>query len=585
MTERLAETARPVSAPPRPARGPGGAGRSLCPRCHPEERSDEGSQRRRVRLQPPAEEADGTGVEILRFAQDDKGWSRQEDATVSTSGRGGAGWLRLAVVVLLAAAGGAASAQVPSLRPDSIPPLPDSLRLYGGTLPTQPPLPAFDAPAGAVRLTLEEAVAVALLQNPDRAVSVLEGARAANDVTLGNAGFLPTLDATAGVSGSHGPGFGGGGVDSAGVGGGGGARTSTVLDAGVTLGYTLYDGGLRAATYRRLQAEARRLALLADADAEALVLDVAAAYLDAARQADLAAALAEGVEVSEARLRIAQAEVRIGTAAEIDAALALADYNADRALLLQREVQLAGARAGLGGLLALPDPEAVVVTDTLALGAPPALDRLVAEAAAGNRRVAAFEAAEAVAAQAVAQVRSDYRPTVRAAAGVGLTVFDGGFFVPALDPTVGPDLRYGLTASLPIFDAGERRRRLENARIGLRQAELSTDGERLANRARAARLAATARGFRALVDLETLNERVARENVRVALAQLRLGFITPVDLRQIQLTLVDVRTRRVEAVYQARLAEAELRLLAGELLPPGAAVAPDLVDGVGGAGR
>ncbi|MGB3544359.1 TolC family protein, partial [Rubrivirga sp.] len=279
----------------------------------------------------------------------------------------------------------------------------------------------------------------------------------------------------------------------------------------------------------------------------------------------------EAVEVSEARLRIAQAEVRIGTAAEIDAALALADYNADRALLLQRRVQLAGARAGLGGLLALPEPGAVVVTDTLALGAPPALDVLVARAAVGNRRVAAFQAAEAAAVEAIDQVRSDYRPTVRASAGVGLTVFDGGFLPPSFDPTVGPDLRYGLTASLPIFDAGERERRLVNARIGLRQAELSTDAERIANRARAVQLAALAEGFRALVDLETLNEQVARENVRVALAQLRLGFITPVDLRQIQLTLVDVRTRRVEAVYQARLAEAELRLLAGDLLPSDAA--------------
>ena len=143
-------------------------------------------------------------------------------------------------------------------------------------------------------------------------------------------------------------------------------------------------------------------------------------------------------------------------------------------------------------------------------------------------------------------------------------------------------MRYGLTATLPIFDAGERQRRVESARIELRQAELTTEGERVANRARAARLAVTARGFRALVDLETLNERVARENVRVALAQLRLGFITPVDLRQIQLTLVDVRTRRVEAVYQARLAEAELRLLAGVLLPRGAVAAPNLLGRIDG---
>jgi outer membrane protein TolC len=462
----------------------------------------------------------------------------------------------------------AAHAQRPSLRQDSLPPLPDSLRLYRETLPTRAALPRFEAPADAIRLTLAEAVELALVRNPDRAASALDALRAATNATRGNAGFLPTLDASAGLLGSR------GGTlfasDSAGTG-----RASTALDASLALGYTVYDGGLRDATYRRLQADALRLARLADADAEALALDVTATYLDAARQSDLVDAFAEAVTVSEDRLRLAQAEVRIGTAAEVDAALALADYNADRGRLLQQQVRLAGARAALGGLLALADPAAVLVTDTLALGPPPALDDLAARAAEGSRRVRSFEAAEAAAAEGVRQVSSAFRPTVRASAGLGLTVFDNGFLPPDLAPGIGPDLRAGLTASLPILDGGERRRRLEVAQIDLRQAELRTQGERAATRARAAQLAATARGFRALVELETLNERIARQNVRVALAQLRLGFIRPVDLRQIQLTLVDIRSRRVEAVYQARLAEAELRLLAGDLLPVGAARAAE----------
>lgn len=482
---------------------------------------------------------------------------------------------RLVAVAMAVGCAAAAGAQVtPSLRQDSIPPLPDSLRLYGGTIATRPALPAFDAPEDAVRLTLDEAVLVALGQNPDLAVSVLEAARAANDVTRGNAGYLPTLDADALFGGSRRGGFGGGGSDS--TGGGSGASASTSLGGGVTLGYTLFDGGRRAATLRRLEAEALRFDLLADADAEALALDVTAAYLDAARLADLAEAFAEAVAVSEDRLRIAQAEVRIGTSAEIDAALALADYNADRSALLQQLVLLAGARATLGGLLALPDPEAVVITDTLALGPPPDLDALVAQADEG-RFVRSLVASEAAASEAIAEVRSEYRPTVRASAGAGLGAVDRGFLPPNFAPTVGPDLVYGLTATLPIFDAGERRRRLENARIRLRQAEWTTEAERTANRARAARLAATAEGYRALVELETLNEAIARQNVRVALAQLRLGFITPVDLRQVQLTLVDVQRRRVEAVYQARRAEAELRLLAGDLLPT-SAVPPGLVE-------
>lgn len=467
-------------------------------------------------------------------------------------------WAPILTALLLATA---AHAQPVSLRQDSIPPLPDSLRFYGGTFPSRPDLPAFAPSPGALRLTLDEAVAVALARNPDQAVSALEAARARNDVTRGNAGYLPTLDASAGLVGSRSGGF--GRPDSS----GGGARASTVLDVALGLGYTLFDGGLREATYRRLQADARRLALLADADAEALALDVSEAYLDAARQADLADAFAEAVTVSEDRLRIAQAEVRIGTAAEIDAALALADYNADRAALLRQEVQLAGARAALGGLLALPDPEAVVTTDSLALGPPPNLPALVAQAAEGNRRVRSAAVAEEVAALGIRQVRSEYRPTVRASAGLGLTAADAGFLPPDASPALGPDLRGGLTASIPILDGGERRRRLQNAEIALRQSELTTDALRLSARSRAAQLAATARGFRALVDLETLNEGIARENVRVALAQLRLGFISALDLRQIQLALVDVRLRRIEAAYQARRAEAELRLLAGELLP------------------
>jgi outer membrane protein TolC len=491
----------------------------------------------------------------------------------------------LLIPVLLAAA---ASAQPASLRQDSIPPLPDSLRLYGGTVPTRIALPDFPLPPDALQLTLEEAVDLALVRNPDRAVSALEGLRAANDVTLGNAGYLPTLDASAGLAGSRsdvlfgGGGGGGGAGDTTGTGGGGPrAVESTALDAALGVGYTVYDGGLRAATLRRLRAEARRLALLADADAEQLALDVTAAYLDAARQADLADAFAEAVAVSEDRLRIAQAEVRIGTAAEIDAALALADYNADRAALLQRRVLLEGARATLGGLLALPDPDAVVVTDTLDLGPPADLGALADRAVTENRRVRSLEAAELAAAEDVDAVRSEYRPTVRANAGLGLTVFDPGFLPPDFAPAVGPTLRYGLTASLPLFDGGERDRRLQNAEIRVRQAELTTEGEAAFVRGRVARLAALARGFRGLVELESQNEAIARENVRVALAQLRLGFITPVDLRQVQLTLVDVRRRRVEAVYQARLAEAELRLLAGDLLPPGSVLTPSILSTVG----
>jgi outer membrane protein len=471
------------------------------------------------------------------------------------------------------------AAQVPGregMRLDSLPPLPDTLRLYGDTIDVRFARPDLAPPPGSIRLSLDEAVRLALAQSPGLGISVLEAERAANDVTRGNAGFLPTLDANARLGGSYADTFFGGDSDST-SGGGGGSSSSTSLGTDVTLGYTLFDGGRRGATLRRLRAEAQRFGLSAEAEAEALAFAVTAAYLDVVRQEGLVGALEEAVVVSEDRLRIEQAEVQIGTAAEIDAALALSDLNTDRAALLRQALTLTQARATLGALLALPDPEAVAVTDTLALGPAPDLAVLAARAEGGNRRLRALEVGRRVAEEAVAEVRAEFAPTVRAAAGVGLTAFERSFF-PRDVPAVGPDVTYGLTASIPLFDGGERRRRVRNAQLRVRQAELEAEDERVGLRADAARLSAAVRGYRQLAALEGQNRAVARENVRVALAQFQLGFITPIDLRQVQLAQLDAETRLVDAVYLAERAEAELRLLAGEMLPPDVTVVPARVE-------
>ncbi len=462
--------------------------------------------------------------------------------------------VRLGALLLLLCAAPTARAQVVDAPPaDSLPPLPDSLRLYGGAFATGAALPFFAAPDDAVALTLGEAVRIALEQNPDPAIAALEARRAALDATPAAAGYAPTLDASAGIAGSRSD-------DSRSA-----VRAFSGAEAGLTLGYTLFDA-TRAPTLARLRAEARRFGVLARAQAEALAFATTQAYLDVARQQALVASRADAVVLSRDRLRIEQSEVLIGTAAEIDAALALADLNADRAALLRQRLLLAQSRAALGGLLALPDPTAVTAADPLALDGPPDLAALAAAIPQGNRQVQALALARDAADEAVRAARAAFLPSLRASAGVGVTGDTDGLF-PSSAPTGGADVRYGFSASLPIFDAGARRRRVATARIRQQQAGLDIAGEQAALRADAARLVTAAQGYRALADLEAQNERIAGENARVALAQLRLGFITPLDLRQVQLVLLDVQARRIEAVYQALRAESELRLLAGKLLP------------------
>ena len=480
---------------------------------------------------------------------------------------------RLLAVVLLIGTVSPALAQEASApaRTDSLPPLPAVLVLYGDTLRVDQPAPPLAPPPGAARLSLEEAIRLALRQSPGLGISALEAERARNDVTLGNAGFLPTVDAEVSASGNRssiGPGgFGGQDPNSPNAGGGSGGDVREVSQTftGLSAAYTVFDGGQRRATLRRLRAEALRAASDADADAEALAYAVTAAYLDVLRLQALAAALEEAVRVSEDRLRIEAGRVQIGVGADIDAARALADLNADRAALLRQAAGLAAARADLGGLLALPNPGAVAATDRLTLGPPADLDALAA-LLDRSPQVRALQAGEVAAAQALREVRAAYWPTVGTTAGVGVGTFAFSF-APSVPEAPGLDLRYGVTARLPLFDGGERARRRENAQLRLRQAELATADLLADLRADAARLQAAARGYRALAALETQNVAIARQNVDVALAQYRLGFTTPVDLRLVQLAAVEAESRLVDAVYLARTAETELQLVAGTLLP------------------
>ena len=476
----------------------------------------------------------------------------------------------VALLVGLSTVSAAWAQRIPA-RPDSLPPLPDTLRLYGGALPVRAALPSFGVPAGAAVLTVEEAVALALDRNPDRRGSVAEAERAANDVTRGNAGYLPTLDASADYAASAGA-TALGGADNARR-----TRSASAVGADLTLGYTVFDGGRRGATYRRLRAEADRAALFADADAEALVRDVVVAYADLLRQQGLEAARAEQAGLSEDRLRLEAARARIGVSADVDAALALSDLNTDRAALLRQRLALRTARVALGALLALPDPAALVAADTMSAAPGPGAFPVGAAAAvdtsgAANRDVRALRVAEDAARAAVGEARAAFAPTVRLVAGTGLGLTNGGLLRP-VDLALGPDFRYGITASLPLFDGGERRRLLQNAEIRLRQAELTTEGARVRLRGDLARLTAQAEGFRGLVGLETQNVAVARASARVALRQLELGFITALDLRQVQLALLDAETRRVDARFQLLLAETDLRLRAGTLLPAAEALA------------
>lgn len=69
-----------------------------------------------------------------------------------------------------------------------------------------------------------------------------------------------------------------------------------------------------------------------------------------------------------------------------------------------------------------------------------------------------------------------------------------------------------------------------------------------------------------LVRLERSNMEIAQENLDITLEKFKLGSIAPLEFREAQRNFVDAHTRYSVALYQAKMAEIELKQIAGTLV-------------------
>jgi outer membrane protein TolC len=67
------------------------------------------------------------------------------------------------------------------------------------------------------------------------------------------------------------------------------------------------------------------------------------------------------------------------------------------------------------------------------------------------------------------------------------------------------------------------------------------------------------------IDLEISNLVLATENINIARERYRVLNITSVELRQIQISYNDAKNRLYNALYQAKVAEAGVALLMGDI--------------------
>lgn len=410
------------------------------------------------------------------------------------------------------------------------------------------------------KLSLQEAISVALQNNYDIRLVNNDVQVAVNNVNLGNAGLLPSLDGNFSKGGSI--------QNTTRTQSSGtqqtlnGVRNSN-MSYGVALGWTVFDGLQMFTNLERLKELQKQGEVNSKATILTTISSVVYAYYTVSKEQQLVIARDSALDVSQLRLRIANNKLAIGRGSKLDVLTATVDYNSDTSAYLQEKNLLRNAMVSLNQVMAR-DLNVVFAVDTI-FGIDTGLDYTTL---AGKMEQLNPDLQNAFINQKISelnlkQVKGQRYPTV--------ALNSGYEFQKSSSPTGfntqqrANGLTYGLTASMNIFNGFLQRQNERNAKIAISSSEiiLAKTKQDLG-----AQLTTTFQNYTTSLDLLTVeknNVDVAKQSLDITLEKYRLGSIAPLELREAQRNAIDAIARYLEAQYQAKLTEINLKEISGTL--------------------
>ena len=402
---------------------------------------------------------------------------------------------------------------------------------------------------------LEKNYSIRIIQNQEQISS--------NNATLGNAGYLPTIDLSGGFSGSlydyNYNYFNGTSEKVKNV-------NSETANGGINLNWTIFDGFGIQAEYGKLNELQQMGKLNTRIAIEDLVANISAEYYNLIRQRIRLRNLRSAVRLSAERLRIVEERYIIGSMSRLDLQQAKVDFNADSSRLLTQFETLNSSMIRLNELMGVDSVnQRIRVRDTIEID-PSFLNEaeLWQKTMLNNSSLLASYKNKTLSELDYKKIRSRNYPYLRLNAGYGYTTnwYETGNT--EIQKRLG--LNYGVTVGFTIFDGMNRRREQQNARIQIKNTELRINEMELALKADMSNLWMAYRNNLDLWNLEKENLIAAQENYEIAIERYKLGDLSGIELREAQNNLLEAEERISIAEYNTKLCEISLMQLSGQVL-------------------
>lgn len=410
--------------------------------------------------------------------------------------------------------------------------------------------------------TLQQCLEEGLMNNYSLRISRNEEQISKNNATLGNAGYLPTVDLTAGYSGNVNntdteKRSTGNTISNRGV-------FDQTLDAGLDVSWTIFDGFNISTTYKQLKELERQGATNTRIAIEDFIASLTAEYYNYIQQEIRLKNFRYAVSLSKERLRIVEERYHIGNFSRLDYQQAKVDFNADSASYMKQQELVHTSRINLNELMAAKDMDRPIQVKDSVIDLNDRLDftELWNATLTTNASLLRADQNSTLAQLDYKKVLSRNYPYVKLNAGYGYTFNKYDINATRIRNNWG--FNGGITVGFNIFD-GNRKREKRNASLAIRNAQLERDELEQGLRADLSNLWQAYRNNLRLLNLERQNLIAAKENHEIAKERYLLGDLSGIEMREAQKSLLDAEERILSAEYDTKMCEISLLQISGKI--------------------
>jgi outer membrane protein TolC len=410
-------------------------------------------------------------------------------------------------------------------------------------------------------LELPAAIQIGLENNFNIKISEGQKQIVSNNNTAGNAGFLPTLDLSAGQRYTY-------------------ENTSnTFLDgreqnrdgaksnnfsAGAAFNWTLFDGTTMFHTKNRLEELEKQGIAITQSVIQNIVAQIAKEFYTVALEQIRLELLAENIGLSEDRMEIAKNKYEFGKVSKMEYLQAKVDLNRDKSNYMIQQERLAASKTALNELLGRDVTLDYYVVFDPELNTSLEYEELSTAMEKNNPELLAAEYNLNASRLVQKELFGDRIPEIGVNAGYNYakSEAEAGFLLSRQSTGI----TYGISASWNLFDGFNLNRQIQNAKISAENSKFNYEAIKLSLERELYSIYISYQNNIQLREMEQSNREVASENNEIAIERYRVGNSSPLELREAQINLLEANLRLLNAAYSIKTGEIDLLLLAGLLM-------------------